>query len=78
LVQLGKGWSVVVVELCRAFAMRRNSVVTVHARYRHAHTCISWAERLTRNGRVPTAHQVRITLFGVPEAFATSLGLATV
>ena len=34
-------------------------------------------ERLARNARAPTAGQVTIKLFGVPEAFATFLGLPT-
>jgi len=38
---------------------------------------LSWAERFARNARVPTASQVTIRLFGVPEGFAISLGLAT-
>lgn len=46
------------------------------SRAQRAHTRLSWAERFTRNLRVLTANQVRISLFGVPEAFATSLGLA--
>jgi hypothetical protein len=33
--------------------------------------------RLARNARPPTAGQVTIKLFGIPERFATSLGLAT-
>src|SRR5260221_1746365 len=48
------------------------------SRAQRAHSRLSWPERLARNVRVPTANQVTIRLFGVPEAFATSLGLATV
>ena len=48
------------------------------SRAQRAHSRLSWAERLARNARVPTASQVSIKLFGVPEGFATSLGLATV
>jgi len=33
--------------------------------------------RLARNARRPTAGQVTIRLFGVPEGFAILLGLAT-
>src|SRR6266704_558193 len=47
------------------------------SRAQRAHSRLSWAERLARNARVPTARQVTIRLFGVPESFATSLGLAT-
>jgi hypothetical protein len=46
------------------------------SRAKRAHTRLFWAERLARNVRVPTANQVTIKLFGVPGAFATSLGLA--
>ena len=48
------------------------------SRAQRAHTRLSWRERFARNRRVPTANQVTIKLFGVPEAFATSLGLAKV
>src|SRR5258708_6909427 len=48
------------------------------SRAQRAHTRLSWPERLARNVRVSTANQVTIKLFGVPEAFATSLGLAKV
>jgi hypothetical protein len=47
------------------------------SRAQRAHARLSWAERLARNARVPTVGQVTISLFGVPEDFATSLGLAT-
>ncbi|OLE31085.1 MAG: hypothetical protein AUG45_14085 [Ktedonobacter sp. 13_1_20CM_3_54_15] len=47
------------------------------SRAQRAHSRLSWAERLARNARVPTASRVTIRLFGVPEDFATSLGLAT-
>ena len=53
--------------------------VVLHAplsRPQRAHTRLSWQERLTRNARVSTSEQVTIRLFGVPEAVATSLGLA--
>jgi len=42
------------------------------ARYR-----LSWQERLARNTRPSTAGPVSIRVFGVPAAFAASLGLAT-
>jgi hypothetical protein len=47
------------------------------SRSQRAHARLSWAERLARNARTPTAGQVTIKLFGIPERFATSLGLAT-
>jgi len=46
------------------------------SRAQRAHSRLSWAERLARNARIPTASPVTIKLFGVPEGFATSLGLA--
>jgi hypothetical protein len=42
-----------------------------------AHYRLSWAERLARNVRAPTAGRVTIRLFGIPAAFASFLGLAT-
>jgi len=42
-----------------------------------AHSGLSWAERLARQARDPTAGQVTIKLFGIPERFAASLGFAT-
>jgi hypothetical protein len=47
------------------------------SRAQRAHYRLSWQERLARNARVSTSGQVTIRLFGVPEAFAISLGLAT-
>jgi hypothetical protein len=47
------------------------------SRAQRAHYRLDFQERLARNARVPTASQVTIRLFGVPEGFATSLGLAT-
>jgi hypothetical protein len=47
------------------------------SRAQRAHYRLSWQERRARNARVSTAGQVTIRLFGVPESFATSLGLAT-
>jgi hypothetical protein len=47
------------------------------SRAKRAHTRLSWEERLARNASGLTADLLRITLFGMPEAFATSLGLPT-
>jgi len=47
------------------------------SRAQRAHSRLSWAERLARNARPPTASHVTIKLFGIPESFAASLGLAT-
>jgi hypothetical protein len=46
------------------------------SRAQRAHYRLSWAERLVRNARAPTAGPVTIKLFGIPENFAASLGLA--
>jgi len=45
------------------------------SRAQRAHSRLSWAERLARNARPLTAGRVTIKLFGVPQAFATWLGL---
>ncbi len=47
------------------------------SRAQRAHYRLSWQERLARNARAPTAGQVTIKLFGIPEAFAVFLGLPT-
>jgi hypothetical protein len=47
------------------------------SRPQRAHYRLSWQERLARNAHVSISGQVTIRLFGVPESFATSLGLAT-
>jgi hypothetical protein len=47
------------------------------SRGERAHYRLTWAERLARNARPLTAGQVTIRLFGIPEGFAVSLGLAT-
>jgi hypothetical protein len=46
------------------------------SRASRAHSRLSWAERLARNARSLTAGRVTIQLFGVPESFAISLGIA--
>ncbi len=45
------------------------------SRAQRAHYRLSWQERLARNARAPTAGQITIKLFGVPETFAAFLGL---
>jgi hypothetical protein len=47
------------------------------SRAQRAHYRLSWAERLARNARPLTAGRITIRLFGIPEGFAISLGLAT-
>lgn len=46
------------------------------SRAQRAHYRLSWTERLTRNAHASTACSVTIRLFGVPEDFASFLGLA--
>jgi hypothetical protein len=48
-----------------------------HAPVACAHSRLDWSERLAGNARGPTANRVTIRLFGIPEDFALSLGLAT-
>ena len=45
------------------------------SRAQRAHSRLSWATRLARNGRPPAAGQITIKLFGVPEGFAELIGL---
>jgi hypothetical protein len=49
---------------------------TFLSRAQRAHYRLDWSERLARNARGPTASQVTIRLFGIPEGFAASLGVA--
>ncbi len=46
------------------------------SRAQRAHSRLTWQERLARNARGSTTGQVTIKLFGIPDSFATSLGLA--
>src|SRR5215472_14227586 len=45
------------------------------SRAQRAHYRLSWAERLVRNARAPTAHVPIFTLYGIPDHFAAFLGL---
>ena len=45
------------------------------SRAERAHYRLSWLQRLARNARPRTAPEISIKLFGIPDAFATSLGL---
>jgi hypothetical protein len=47
------------------------------SRAQRAHSRLTFAERLERNARVPTANQVTMRLFGVPRDFAAFLSLLT-
>ena len=46
------------------------------SRAQRAHTRLSWEIRLARNARCRDAGQLTLTLFGVPEGFASFLGVA--
>jgi hypothetical protein len=50
-------------------------LVRLISRAERAHYRLSWAERLARNARPKTAPDVSIKLFGIPDTFATTLGL---
>ncbi len=52
-----------------------HSSVGILSRAQRAHYRLSWEERLGRNARAPTTDRPAIKLFGVPELFATFLGL---
>ncbi len=60
-------------------ALPANSAVSPPplSRAQRAHYRLGWQERLARNARTPTAGRITLKLFGIPEALATSLGLAT-
>jgi hypothetical protein len=47
------------------------------SRAQRAHDRLSWEERLAYNASASTTGRSTIMLFGVPEGFATSLGLLT-
>ncbi len=47
------------------------------SRAQRAHYRLDWSERFARNARPPQASLVTIKLFGIPEDFASSLGLTT-
>jgi hypothetical protein len=49
--------------------------VRLLSRAERAHWRLSWAERLARNARRSAAPDIAIKLFGIPDAFATALGL---
>ena len=66
------------VALPPAFAPPCASSSSVLSRAQRAHVRLTFRERRARNERPPTAAPVRITLFGLPEAFAAFLGLESV
>jgi hypothetical protein len=56
-------------------AVSPRTAEVILSRAQRAHSRLSWATRLARNGRPPAAGQITIKLFGVPEGFAESIGL---
>jgi len=65
------------VSLSPPLAASPGTADVILSRAQRAHSRLSWAERLARNARPPTAGHVTIKLFGIPAPFAASLGLAT-
>jgi hypothetical protein len=53
----------------------QSSSVRPLSRTERAHYRLSWKDRLARNARPKAASVVSITLFGIPNAFAATLGL---
>ena len=65
------------VSLSPPVAALPGTVDVILSRAQRAHSRLSWQERLARNARPESAGRVTIRLFGIPEGFAISLGLAT-
>ena len=63
------------VELAETALPVQSPSVRLLSRAERAHYRLSWAERLARNARRSAAPEVAIKLFGIPDAFATALGL---
>jgi hypothetical protein len=63
------------VELAETAPPAQSAPIRLISCAERAHYHLSWAERLARNARPKTAPEVSIKLFGIPDAFATSLGL---
>jgi hypothetical protein len=61
------------VEIPPSFAPPPDPLPTTHSRAQRAHYRLTFPERLARNARPPTAGQVRLTLFGVPDSLAAFL-----
>jgi hypothetical protein len=63
------------VELAETASPAQSLPVRLLSRTERAHYRLSWAERLACNARLKAAPAVSIMLFGIPDAFATALGL---
>jgi len=63
------------VEFAETAPPAQSQPIQLISRAERARWRLSWAERLARNARPKAAPDVSIKLFGIPDAFATSLGL---
>ncbi len=63
------------VELAETAPPAQPPPVRLLSRAERAHYRLSWEQRLARNARGSAAPEVSIKLFGIPDAFATALGL---
>ena len=63
------------VELVETASPGQSLSVRLLSRAERAHYRLSWDQRLARNARPNIAPEISIKLFGIPDAFATSLGL---
>lgn len=63
------------VELVETASPAQSPSLRLISRAERAHYRLSRPERLARNARPKTASEVSIKLFGIPDAFATFLGL---
>jgi hypothetical protein len=63
------------VEFAETAALAQSQQIRLISRAERAHYRLSWDQRLARNARPKIAPEVSIKLFGIPDAFATSLGL---
>ena len=63
------------VELAETAPPAQPPPVRLISRAERAHYRLSWEQRLARNARSQAAPEVAIKLFGIPNAFATALGL---
>ncbi|GHO49742.1 hypothetical protein KSX_79050 [Ktedonospora formicarum] len=63
------------VELAETASPAQSPPIRLLSRAERARWRLSWTERLARNARPKTAPEISIRLFGIPDAFATALGL---
>jgi hypothetical protein len=75
LVRLLRTQTVTITAAAGVFSASQDRSVPL-TRAERAHWRLSWTQRLSRNASKPTHPMVSIRLFGIPTAFATSVGLA--